>query len=693
MSGIKDLLSKFEKKSTESDSPKHGEQAVQQKAAAGSHVKKAQAPSHAEKDISKRPGQVASRRALPAIPPKASPPPKQNPPLPASTTPVKATRDKAAIDALYQEAKKEFIAHNQTKAELLCTEAAEAGHLEAALFLSSMYSKSDRYWGEAQKAFHFAQIAADSGDPRGLERLAQFYKDGIGVAPDYAKARDYYNQAVAAGGGSVEQIVLDELDCDGLGNSQKAQHFEHLAEKKLSKGSIDADSYLIKAKEFYAAAIGVPGAKEKAADLAFRIGEFYEKQISGFGLRHISSLKYFQEAFKGDSPLAKAKFREIERLLEEDYASGKSGERKVTQYPLVNVIEKKAATFDDAILLLYGQYAGVYFEEKGAFLKAAQCYFMVDQANYYKMIAQLHSEKEKIPQSTEESVQKLVSFHPMQKFVTSQSLVATRFNIFLNQLARLSPASYSQTEIDRIKDEINIGNCNGFTLYYAMLALSTDVGKVRDNTEQYAELMTQICYWQGALFEVPQGFSYNKFHAGDKQGLTDEQMKRLAFTDKVKTLIQFIRYGQQNYSEIDVMNRDSMNAESLTLDPTNIKMLLGDEFESKIHITRHAVDIIKALDDSILLMALTLTESNLAMLAFSTASDAHMVSITLREGKYFYFDSNDRGDEEGYDPRYSAIACNSLDEVVDFIVKKYKVSENLQGYFDLQVIERNDVKG
>lgn len=619
MPDIKDQIAQFEKKSIESDTSKHEDKSVQQNSGAGTRVQETQAPSHTEQSLSERPVQASSGR-----------------PLSAPPTFVKTIRDQAAIEALYQAAEKEYSAKNFQKAESLYTEVAEAGHIKASLILARAYHSGIRFGKNPEKAFFFAKMAADSGDANGLEILAKYYKDGIGVEQNYAKARDYYKQAVAAGH-SVDQIIFDELDCEGFTDYEKGERFEKLAEERLKAGSQNVESYLVNAVDFYKAAFGVPGAKEKAADMTFRMGELYENGIGGREVDLWVALLFYQGALEEGSSLAKAKLADIERLLRESYESEEDIASELTQQPLVSYIKEKCATVDDAIKILY--------LEMG------------------------------IP------------------FIDQNSLLVS-FSRFLNQLAVLSPNSYSQAEIDRIGTEMGRGHCNGFSLYYVILALSLNDGKVQDNTKKYAEFMTEICNWDRPLFEPPSGFSYNKFRAGDKQGLTEDEIERLAFTDKFKTLVQMIRYGQQRFSEIEEMNKGAKEGESLKSDQQNIQLLLGDEFVSRIHISRPSVPLREALHNSISLMELALTESNVGLLIYSTnPSSSHIVSITFRDGKYFFFDSNHRGVERNYDRRHSAIACDTLDKVIDLITKEYKIDETLQGYVSLKVIERNDVKG
>ena len=47
------------------------------------------------------------------------------------------------------------------------------------------------------------RVLADQGDPYGLRRMGERYRDGDGVPKDLAKARDYLAQAVAAGSSSA----------------------------------------------------------------------------------------------------------------------------------------------------------------------------------------------------------------------------------------------------------------------------------------------------------------------------------------------------------------------------------------------------------------------------------------------------------------------------------------------------------
>ena len=57
------------------------------------------------------------------------------------------------------------------------------------------------------KTVAFNQAQADQGDPVGLLRMGERYRDGDGVPKDLAKARDYLTKAVAAG----EPSAADEL--------------------------------------------------------------------------------------------------------------------------------------------------------------------------------------------------------------------------------------------------------------------------------------------------------------------------------------------------------------------------------------------------------------------------------------------------------------------------------------------------
>jgi TPR repeat protein len=58
-----------------------------------------------------------------------------------------------------------------------------------------------------EKALKYNQKLADEGDPYGLLRMGERYRDGDGVPKDLAQARDYFTKAVAAG----SPTAADEL--------------------------------------------------------------------------------------------------------------------------------------------------------------------------------------------------------------------------------------------------------------------------------------------------------------------------------------------------------------------------------------------------------------------------------------------------------------------------------------------------
>jgi hypothetical protein len=59
-----------------------------------------------------------------------------------------------------------------------------------------------------EKALKYNQEQAKKGDPTGLLRMGERYRDGDGVPKDLAKARDYFTKAVAAGSPSAADELL-----------------------------------------------------------------------------------------------------------------------------------------------------------------------------------------------------------------------------------------------------------------------------------------------------------------------------------------------------------------------------------------------------------------------------------------------------------------------------------------------------
>lgn len=69
---------------------------------------------------------------------------------------------------------------------------------------------ADKKAGE-EKGLKYNQELAAKGDPYGLLRMGERYRDGDGVPKDLAKARDYFTKAIAAGSPSAAD-ELSQLD-------------------------------------------------------------------------------------------------------------------------------------------------------------------------------------------------------------------------------------------------------------------------------------------------------------------------------------------------------------------------------------------------------------------------------------------------------------------------------------------------
>ena len=67
--------------------------------------------------------------------------------------------------------------------------------------------KEDEKQARAAKILAYNQEQADKGDPIGLLRMGERYRDGEGVTKDLFKARDYLTKAAAAG----SPTAADEL--------------------------------------------------------------------------------------------------------------------------------------------------------------------------------------------------------------------------------------------------------------------------------------------------------------------------------------------------------------------------------------------------------------------------------------------------------------------------------------------------
>lgn len=618
-------------------------------------------------------------------------------PLSEHSVKVGAPKVSAEAEKKFQEAENYFwgthgCQRDVQKAESLYLEAADAGHGRSAYLLGCEYKVGKSFTKDLSKSFYYIKIAATLEIPLAFELLAGYYKDGIGVAKDSSKAKDYYEKAIQAGV-TVSQIVLVELDCDGLTDYQKGEKFEELALGKLKSAPYEAMSYLSRASDFYELARdqGVSGAREKRADMVFRIAELEEQGFGFWGEDLNKVLVYYQNALEQGSPLAIEKFKKFEALLEAQYTSGAGVQEQFDDQPLLRFLREKFSTFEDTVEHLYGANSGGFFESRANFLKAAGYYFIVgDQQKYHKMIDQLQLKKQELLQSKEPSIPKMpVGFDKLSDNI-DQAFIHEHFWNYLDNLASKSPNNYSKAENYRIYKDMNEGQCNGYSLYYAMLALSGAKGQLQDKTEKYAEFMNQIVSNQ-KVFEPPEGFSYIKFEKGDPQGLTEDEIKRLQFTDQLKTFIQMIRYAEQNFAEIEEMTLGNKRGEGVQIAQTNIKMLMGEEFDCKVDLLTRGAKVKQGLYDLVPLMNVALTENNVGLLTYSTSSGAHIISITYREGKYFFFDSNHSGAEKNYDLRYSAVACETLDEIIGLIINNDMIEDQLSGLLGLQVVERNDV--
>lgn len=135
----------------------------------------------------------------------------------------------------------------------------------------------------AEKALKYNQKLADEGDPYGLLRMGERYRDGDGVPKDLAQARDYFTKAVAAG----SPTAADELSQLGQPVIPKPKT-NSVTQTESSKSSINRANALNNtvAGEATTDDTGiVPFLKKRAAegsaDAQFALADYYIKGRDG----------------------------------------------------------------------------------------------------------------------------------------------------------------------------------------------------------------------------------------------------------------------------------------------------------------------------------------------------------------------------------------------------------------------------
>lgn len=103
------------------------------------------------------------------------------------------------------------------------TRLAEEGNIDAAMTLGYMYLYgTDGVSRDNEKAFHFYELAAKTGDPIALNNLGSLYFNGIGVPVNYAKAIKLFEQA-AQNGNNDAAVNLAFIKLTSEDDDQNAQ--------------------------------------------------------------------------------------------------------------------------------------------------------------------------------------------------------------------------------------------------------------------------------------------------------------------------------------------------------------------------------------------------------------------------------------------------------------------------------------
>ncbi|KAI9339323.1 hypothetical protein BDR26DRAFT_895893 [Obelidium mucronatum] len=115
--------------------------------------------------------------------------------------------------------------------------AAENGHAEAQSNLAVMYENGRGIPESVAKAIHWYNLAADKGEIQAQFNLASLYEKGRGLAaPNYTKAKAYYEKAAKAGH-TKAKVRLGVMLEQEIGVKKD----EHLAIKRLTEAAEEGD--------------------------------------------------------------------------------------------------------------------------------------------------------------------------------------------------------------------------------------------------------------------------------------------------------------------------------------------------------------------------------------------------------------------------------------------------------------------
>lgn len=300
-----------------------------------------------------------------------------------------------------------------------------------------------------------------------------------------------------------------------------------------------------------------------------------------------------------------------------------------------------------------------------------------------------------VPNNTNPSVP---DYAPVEGNICQDAILG-KFKQILEQL-KSSNTAYKEDAIEKILIDLIPGHCYGFSLFYAQMALQKADPLKLNSLRAYHSFCQFIIHWDGEVFEAPKGFSYSKYRAGDKQGITPEQEERMHVTTQIIIFIQIIRYAQQKFHEAiewskSLPHHDELEAKGLLQyiplsAQHDILGILGQDFTIPMQLFRSG-SIGSESQFFINALKANLADNNVALLSFPTTipqTGKHIVTILFRNNLYYLFDSNTRSDEDNYDPNYSARYYTNLELLYKQIKKKYKGVGDLA----LTFIERKDAE-
>jgi hypothetical protein len=137
-----------------------------------------------------------------------------------------------------------------------------------------------------EKALKYNQKLADEGDPYGLLRMGERYRDGDGVSKDLAQAHDYFTKAVAAGSptaadelSQLGQPVIPKPKTNSVTQAESSKSLINRANALNSTSAVAGEG--TETNDTGIVAFLKKRAAEGSADAQFALADYYIKGRDG----------------------------------------------------------------------------------------------------------------------------------------------------------------------------------------------------------------------------------------------------------------------------------------------------------------------------------------------------------------------------------------------------------------------------